>query len=157
MLAVNVIAADTDAEAVRLRTSVQQAFARLRSGKPGKLPAPVDDIDAEIGPALRRGVDQALRISAVGGPASVQRQLAELVAKYQPDEVILTSQIHDHGARKRSVSIAAEALGDLAVADRSRSLIPAGLRAERARHGPASCARTARPPRGSWPRYARKP
>ena len=115
-LAVNVIAADTDAEAVRLRTSVQQAFARLRSGKPGKLPAPVDDIDAEIGPALRRGVDQALRISAVGGPASVQRQLAELVAKYQPDEVILTSQIHDHGARKRSVSIAAEALGDLAVA-----------------------------------------
>ena len=116
MLAVNVIAADTDAEAVRLRTSVQQAFARLRSGKPGKLPAPVDDIDAEIGPALRRGVDQALRISAVGGPASVQRQLAELVAKYQPDEVILTSQIHDHGARKRSVSIAAEALGDLAVA-----------------------------------------
>lgn len=116
MLAVNVIAADTDAEAVRLRTSVQQAFARLRSGKPGKLPAPVDDIDAEIGPALRRGVDQALRISAVGGPVSVQRQLAELVAKYQPDEVILTSQIHDHGARKRSVSIAAEALGELAVA-----------------------------------------
>ena len=116
MLAVNVIAADTDAEAVRLRTSVQQAFARLRSGNPGKLPAPVDDIDAEIGPALRRGVDQALRISAVGSPATVRRQLAELVAKYQPDELILTGQIHDHGARKRSFTIAAEALTTEAVA-----------------------------------------
>lgn len=113
MLAVNVIGADSDAEAAYLRTSVQQAFARLRSGMPGKLPRPVDDIDAEIGPALRRGVDQALRITATGAPETVRRQLAELVAKYQPDELILTGQIHDHAARKRSFTIAAEAMGDL--------------------------------------------
>ena len=116
MLAVNVIGADTDAEATYLRTSVQQAFARLRSGKPGKLPAPVDDLDAEIGPALRRGVDQALRISAVGSPETVQQQLAALVAKYQPDEVILTGQIHNHAARKRSFAIAAQAMQGLVVA-----------------------------------------
>jgi luciferase family oxidoreductase group 1 len=116
MLAVNVIGAETDAEAAYLRTSVQQAFARLRSGKPGKLPLPVDDIDAEIGAAMRRGVDQALRISATGSPETVRRQLAELVAKYQPDELILTGQIHDHTARKLSFKIAAEALGDIAVA-----------------------------------------
>jgi luciferase family oxidoreductase group 1 len=116
MLAVNVIAADTDAEAAYLRTSVQQAFARLRSGMPGKLPKPVDDIDAAIGTALRRGVDQALRISAVGSPATVRTQLADLVAKYQPDELILTGQIHDHEARKRSFTIASEALTDLSIA-----------------------------------------
>lgn len=116
MLAVNVIGADTDAEAAHLRTSVQQAFARLRSGMPGKLPRPVGDIDAEIGPALRRGVDQALRINATGSPETVRRQLSELAAKYQPDELILTGQVHDHAARKRSFSIAAEALSDITVA-----------------------------------------
>lgn len=113
MLAVNVIGADTDAAAHYLRTSVQQAFARLRSGMPGKLPRPVDDIDAEIGPALRRGVDQALRINATGAPETVRRQLADLIEKYQPDELILTGQIHDQGARKRSFSIAAEAMTDI--------------------------------------------
>lgn len=116
MLAINVVAADTDAEAAFLRTSVQQAFARLRSGMPGKLPAPIEDIDAAIGTAMRRGVDQALRISATGAAETVQRQLADLVAKYRPDEVILTGQIHDHKARKRSFSIAAAAMSDLTVA-----------------------------------------
>ena len=116
MLAVNVIGAETDAQALHLRTSVQQAFARLRSGMPGKLPYPVEDIDAVIGPAMRGGVDQALRINATGSVQTVRRQLAELVAKYQPDELILTGQIHDHAARKRSFTIAAAALHDLPVA-----------------------------------------
>jgi luciferase family oxidoreductase group 1 len=116
MLAVNVVAAETDGEAEYLRTSVQQAFARLRSGTPGKLPAPVRDIDAQIGPALRRGVDEALRISAVGSPETVERQLAALVAKYRPDEVILTGQIHNHTARKRSFTIAAQAMQGVLIA-----------------------------------------
>lgn len=110
MLAINVIGAETDAKAHYLRTSVQQAFARLRSGTPGKLPYPVEDIDAQIGPALRRGVDQALRINATGSAATVHAQLHEIISKYQPDEVILTGQIHNHEARKRSFAIAAEAL-----------------------------------------------
>ena len=45
MLAVGVFAAATDEEGIRLRTSMQLAFARLRTGRPGKLPAPVDDIE----------------------------------------------------------------------------------------------------------------
>ncbi len=116
MLAANVIAADSDAAAHRLRTSVQQAFANLRTGKPGKLPAPVDDIDGLIGAGVRAGVDQALRISAVGSPATVRRQLADLIARYQPDEVILTGQIHDPDARIRSFEIAAEVMQDKALA-----------------------------------------
>ncbi|WP_299030037.1 LLM class flavin-dependent oxidoreductase [uncultured Sulfitobacter sp.] len=114
MLAVNVIAAETDADATYLRTSVQQAFARLRSGTPGKLPRPVDDIDAEIGLPMRRAVDQALRITATGSPETVRRHLSDILSKYQPDEVILTGQIHDQTARKRSFTIAAEVMRDLA-------------------------------------------
>ncbi len=113
MLAANVFAADTDADGAHLRTTMQLAFARLRSGMPGKLPRPVADIDAAIGADVRRGVDEALRISAVGSPATVRRQLATLIDQYAPDEVILTGQIHDHTARLRSFEIAAQVMSDM--------------------------------------------
>ncbi|MBM3606790.1 MAG: LLM class flavin-dependent oxidoreductase, partial [Alphaproteobacteria bacterium] len=113
MLAVNVFAADDAAEAAYLRTSMQLAFARLRTGMPGKLPRPVHDIDDEIGVSVRQGVDRALRISAVGTVAEVREQLAQMVSTYRPDEVILTGQIHDHRARLHSFELAAEAASDL--------------------------------------------
>ena len=116
IMAINVFAADDQAEAARLRTTMQLAFARLRSGRPGKLPRPVDDIDAAIGVGMRQAVDRALRISAVGDAAAVRHQLAGLIALHRPDEVILTGQIHDHAARLRSFEIAAEVLSDMPAA-----------------------------------------
>ncbi|WOI56261.1 LLM class flavin-dependent oxidoreductase [Palleronia sp. LCG004] len=113
MLAANVFAAEEEREALRLRTSMQQAFARLRTGQPGKLPRPVDDIDAAIGPEIRRGVDHALRVTAVGDPAQVRAQLSAMIAEHAPDEMILTGQIHDPVARERSFEIAAEVMSDL--------------------------------------------
>ena len=110
MLAANVFAADTDEEGAYLRTSMQQAFVRLRTGTPGKLPRPVRDIDAEVGIQMRQAVDQALRITAVGSPESVERQLSQMIERYQPDELILTGQIHDHAARLKSFEIAAKIL-----------------------------------------------
>ena len=94
-------------------SSMQQAFANLRTGRPGPLPRPVDDIAAEIDPMVMAGVEQALAISAVGSPASVRAALAGFVARYRPDEVILTGQIHDHVARLRSFEIAAEAMAEV--------------------------------------------
>jgi luciferase family oxidoreductase group 1 len=117
MLAANVFAADSDAEGAYLRTSMQQAFARLRTGQPGKLPAPVEDIEAAIGPQMTDGVNHALRVSATGSPATVRAQLAALKDRYQPDEMILTGQIHDHVARVNSFRIAAEILQDMTTAD----------------------------------------
>src|SRR5699024_12415027 len=61
MLALNVIAADTRAEAEREFTALQQMFARLRRpGPPGKVPLPVDDINAELGPQELAAVGPAL-------------------------------------------------------------------------------------------------
>ncbi len=114
MLAVNVFAADSDEEGAYLRTTMQLAFARLRTGRPGKLPRPVRDIDAEIGPAMRAAVDEALSISAVGAPRTVRARLSELVERHRPDELILTGQIHDHQARLKSFRLASEALSGLA-------------------------------------------
>ncbi len=110
MLAVNVFAADTDTEARYIKTSMQLAFANLRRGRPGPLPRPVRDIEQHIEPQLLTAVDQALSVSAVGTLETVTPQLHALIAQYQPDELILTSHIHDQQARLRSLELAARAL-----------------------------------------------
>lgn len=110
MLAVNVIAADTDAEAQRLRTSQMISFARLRTGMPGLLPPPVDDIHDAVPAAVLPMVEHALSVSAVGAPETVAAQLDALIATYRPDELILVGNIYDQAARHRSFAIAAEIL-----------------------------------------------
>jgi luciferase family oxidoreductase group 1 len=116
MIAIGVCAAETDAEAEHLRTSQELAFARLRSGRPGQLPRPVDRIEDEVPLALLAQVRGALSVSAVGGPERVRRRLAELIARHRPDAVILTGMIHDPAARLRSFALAAEAMAEVAVA-----------------------------------------
>lgn len=110
MLAANVFAAETDEEGAYLKTSMQQAFINLRTGQPGPLPAPVADLEALVGPVAIEMVEDALRISAAGSPETVKSRLQELIATYQPDEMIFTGQIHDHASRKRSFEIAAEVM-----------------------------------------------
>lgn len=112
MLAAGVCAAETEAQAEYLRSSQRLAFARLRSGKPGKLPAPQHDL-SEIPPRMLAEVDHALSCAAVGSPETVKAQLAALIARHAPDEVMLTGMIHDHAARLRSFEIAAEVMAGL--------------------------------------------
>ncbi|MHC0052289.1 LLM class flavin-dependent oxidoreductase [Actibacterium sp. D379-3] len=113
MMAINVFAADTDAEGAFLKTSMQQAFANLRTSKPGLLPRPVEDVAAVIAPHIRAAVDNALALSATGAPDTLHRQIAALIDRHKPDEVILNAQIHDHTARLHSVRIAAGVMKDL--------------------------------------------
>ncbi len=113
MLAFNVFAADSDVEGARLRTSMQQAFVNLRTGTPGPLPRPVDDITALYDPAALAMADHALSCSVAGSPETVRRGLAAFIARHRPDELILTGQIHDHAARLRSFEIAAGAMAAL--------------------------------------------
>jgi luciferase family oxidoreductase group 1 len=107
MLAFNVFAADSDADGRRLMTSMQQAFANLRLGRPGPLPRPVDDIARHLDPMALAMADRALACSAAGAPETVRAALDAFVARHSPDELILTGQIHDHAARLRSFEIAA--------------------------------------------------
>jgi luciferase family oxidoreductase group 1 len=107
MLGVNVVAADTDEEAERLSSSLKQAFVRLRSGRPGQLPPPVDDLESRLTPAERALVEQILRYAVVGSRETVRRGLAAFVARTGPDEIIVSSAIFDHAARLRSYEITA--------------------------------------------------
>lgn len=115
IVAAGVCAADTDAEANYLRSSQMLAFARLRTGNPGKLPLPVDDIAAEVPAAVLAQIQQALSCSAVGSATTVKQQLRAIVEKYQPDELMVTGTIHDHAARVRSFETVAGILTELVV------------------------------------------
>jgi luciferase family oxidoreductase group 1 len=108
MLGVNIFAADTDAEARRLFSSQQQAFLNLRRGRPGKLPPPVEDFEASVDRYGRAMLADALSCSVVGGPDTVRNGLAAFVASTGADELMVTAQIFDHTARRRSFEILAE-------------------------------------------------
>ena len=113
MLGINVFAAETDAEARLLFSSLQQAFVNLRRGRPGKLPPPAADFEARLDPYARAALDAALACSIVGGPETVRRKLADFAARTGADELMVTAQIHDHAARRRSFEILATVHGDL--------------------------------------------
>jgi luciferase family oxidoreductase group 1 len=114
MLGINVIAADTEREAARLFTSLQQSFVSLRRGQPGQLPPPVDHIDSFASPAELAQLEQALACSFVGGPDTVKDGLAAFLERTQADELIISGHIFDHAARLRSFSITAEVRDALA-------------------------------------------
>ena len=71
MAAATVIAADTDAEARRLASSLQQSFVALRTGTPGPLPPPVDDMDSRLDPQARAMLNHALACAVIGSPSTV--------------------------------------------------------------------------------------
>jgi luciferase family oxidoreductase group 1 len=110
-LGVNIFAADTDAEARRLFSSLQQAFLNLRRGRPGKLPPPVDDFESGLDRYGRTMLADALACSVVGGPQAVREGLHAFVAATGADELMVTAQIFDHAARKRSFEILAQQAG----------------------------------------------
>jgi luciferase family oxidoreductase group 1 len=112
MLALNVVAAATDAEAKRLFTTQQLGFINLRRGRPGLVQPPVDDINAVSTPEERQGVDRALACAVVGSPATVAQGIAAFIARHQPDELMLTANVFDPVARLRSFEIAADTRGD---------------------------------------------
>jgi len=113
MMGMGCFAAETDARAAYLRSSMQLTFANLRTGRPGKLPRPVADVDRLIAPSVMAGVDRALSCSVTGGRDTLRAGFARLTAPVRPDEVILASQIHDPEARATSYRIAAEVLADM--------------------------------------------
>ena len=112
MIAAGVCAAETDDEAEFLRSSQRLAFARLFTGKAGKLPHPTHNLDQEVPAQVLAKVDHALSFSATGSAERVRKDLGAMLEQYLPDELMVTSMIHDHAARVNSFKIAAEVLSE---------------------------------------------
>jgi luciferase family oxidoreductase group 1 len=113
MIGVNIVAADTDAEARRLFTSMQMSFTGIFRNARGKLPEPIGDIEAFWNPMEKMQVSGMLACSIVGGPETIRHGLARLIAQYNPDELLVAAAIHDSAARLRSYEILASAHASL--------------------------------------------
>jgi luciferase family oxidoreductase group 1 len=109
MVGVNVIAADTDAEARRLATSQQMSFTDLQRGTRVTLRPPIDDIEAYWLPHERPRVLQMLACSVVGSVETVRRGLQALVERTTADELVVVSDVYDFAARLRSFALIAQA------------------------------------------------
>ena len=110
MAAFNIIAAETDAEAEYLASSLQQSFVSLRTGNPRQMPPPVDGYRASLPPSHAAILDNVLSASAIGATDSVKADLARFIGRTKADEIIVACSIFDHEKRKRSLEISAGVL-----------------------------------------------
>ena len=108
MVAANVVVADSDAEATRLFTSIQQQFTNLVRGARSRLPEPIEDIEAYWSPLERAEAERMLACSFVGSKETVHEGLDDFISQTNADEVIVASAIFDHAARLRSYELLAE-------------------------------------------------
>lgn len=108
MIGANVLAAYTDALASRHFTSQQQSFVNLRRGKPAQISPPIDDIETYWSPAEKAMVEHALAVSFVGTVDSIVDGLTPFLESVQPDELLITANIFDQGARLRSIELVSQ-------------------------------------------------
>ena len=108
MVGLNVVAADTDAEARRLFTSQQVQATDMMRGRRNQLQPPVDDIETYWSGLEKPAVEHKLTYSCVGSRESVQRGIAALIAQTDADELIATVRIFDPADCLRSLEILAD-------------------------------------------------
>lgn len=108
MVAVNVIAADTDEEAERLSTSGQQMFLSFIRNRPGPLPPPVDSMEGLWSEQEKFALQQNFGSSIVGSPDTIKTKLDRLLRDTRANEIMAVAHIYDHRARLRSYEILAE-------------------------------------------------
>jgi luciferase family oxidoreductase group 1 len=103
--AINVLAAPSDDEAVFLASSMDQAFVRLRSGTPGRLPPPVAGYRDSLPAAARAMLDHMRQVSAIGSPQTVADRIEAFRQRTQADELIVAGATHDPALRRRSLEL----------------------------------------------------
>ena len=108
ILAVSVICAETNEYAERFASSMELAWVRMRGGNPGPLPSPEEAIAYPYTPAERRLADAYRSMQVVGDPRTVRARIEELAQHTVADEVMVTTNVHDHDERLRSYELLAE-------------------------------------------------
>jgi len=108
ILGTHVVCADTDAEADRLALTVDLNIVRRATGEYLPLASPEDAAAYDYKPVDRARVAQNRARMSVGSPATVKAKLMPLIEATQADEVMVTTMIFDHAARKHSYELLAK-------------------------------------------------
>src|SRR5215471_7613463 len=109
ILAVAAVAADSDAEAERLAGTIELNFVRRQKGEYLPLASPEEAAAYDYSPIDRERIRQNRARVFAGAPKTVLARLAPLIAATQADEVMITTMIYDHAARRRSYELLAQA------------------------------------------------
>ncbi|MET0508877.1 MAG: LLM class flavin-dependent oxidoreductase [Burkholderiaceae bacterium] len=108
MLGIGVVAADTDAEATRLLTTLQQQFTSMIRNNRGRMKPPIDDIATYWTAAEQAHVSRMLACSFHGSRETVRDKIARFIEATGADELMATGPIYDPAARLRSYELLAE-------------------------------------------------
>ena len=111
ILGVAAVCAETDAEAERLAATIDLNSVRRAKGEYLPLASPEEALAYPYTPAERERIRANRRRLFVGSPATVRQRLAQLAEATAADELMITTMIYDHAARKRSYALLAEAFG----------------------------------------------
>jgi len=111
ILAVAVVAAETDAEAEKLASSMDLNRLRRDRGQYLPLPSPEEALAYPYAEAERASVARNRSRLFVGSPATVMGKLQPMIDVSQPDELMIITAVYDHEARKKSYSLMADAFG----------------------------------------------
>jgi luciferase family oxidoreductase group 1 len=112
MAAMTVICGETDEEADLLASSQDQAFVRLRTGDPGKLPPPVPGYRESLPESSRAMLERLSVARAVGSPETIATKVEAFVRRTGADEIVVSGATYDPVARRRSLELTAAALKD---------------------------------------------
>lgn len=113
MMAVNVVAGETDEEAQYLATTLFQAFVNLIRNDRKPYQPPVKDMDAVWSPIEAAYVQQKLSHTLIGSKETIRKQLEELHRIYNFDELIAVCHIYEHEKRLHTYTILKEAVAGL--------------------------------------------
>jgi luciferase family oxidoreductase group 1 len=116
MVGVTIVAADTDAEAARQFTTIQQRAVNMARGIRGPAQPPIDDIEQYWSPQEKAHTMRMLHVSIVGGPERIRQGLTRLLDVTKADELMVVCALYDHQARLRSYEILAEVARTMDVA-----------------------------------------
>jgi luciferase family oxidoreductase group 1 len=111
ILACAAVCADSEAEAQRLASTIDLNFVRRSHGEYSPLASPEEAAAYPYSPAERGLIARNRRRLFVGTKATVLEQLSQMIAATKADEVMITTMIYDHAARRRSYELLAEAFG----------------------------------------------
>jgi luciferase family oxidoreductase group 1 len=111
MVGVNIVAAETDAEAKRLATTQQMSFTNIFRGARGLSQPPIDDIETYWSPMEKAQAQRMLARSIHGSVATVRAGIEALLEETGADELMVVSDVYDHEDRLRSFELIAEAAG----------------------------------------------
>jgi luciferase family oxidoreductase group 1 len=123
ILAISAIAADTPERAEELATSMGLGLVRMRQGRPIPLPSPEEAAAHRYTPHEEDQIRRYRRAQVLGDAAGVRDEILALADTTAADEVMVMTSVHDHGERRRSYELIAEALAPAAVPEPTGRLV----------------------------------